>query len=70
YDLLDEILRLHVEEHLGTAAIVEQGFDPLVVERIVALVKRAEFKRRQAAPGLRVTDRAFGTGWRMAIARR
>ncbi len=70
YDLLDEILRLHVEEHLGTAAIVEQGFETQVVERVVALVKRAEFKRRQAAPGLRVTDRAFGTGWRMAIARR
>ncbi|MEM8715686.1 MAG: NAD+ synthase [Cyanobacteria bacterium P01_A01_bin.3] len=70
YDLLDEILRLHVEEHLGTAAIVEQGFETQMVERIVALVKRAEFKRRQAAPGLRVTDRAFGTGWRMAIARR
>ena len=70
YDLLDEILRLHVEEHLGTAAIVEQGFEMQVVERVVALVKRAEFKRRQAAPGLRVTDRAFGTGWRMAIARR
>ncbi|MEL7085394.1 MAG: NAD+ synthase [Cyanobacteria bacterium J06597_1] len=70
YDLLDEILRLHVEEHLGTAAILEQGFETQMVERIVALVKRAEFKRRQAAPGLRVTDRAFGTGWRMAIARR
>ncbi|MEM9567482.1 MAG: NAD+ synthase [Cyanobacteria bacterium P01_E01_bin.34] len=70
YDLLDEILRLHVEEHLGTSAIVARGFETQVVERIVALVKRAEFKRRQAAPGLRVTDRAFGTGWRMAIARR
>lgn len=70
YDLLDEILRLHVEEHLGAAAIAARGFDLQVVERIVALVKRAEFKRRQAAPGLRVTDRAFGTGWRMAIARR
>ncbi|MGK7912546.1 MAG: NAD+ synthase [Synechococcus sp.] len=70
YDLLDEILRLHVEEHLGSTAIAARGFDLQTVERVVALVKRAEFKRRQAAPGLRVTDRAFGTGWRMAIARR
>ena len=70
YDILDEVLRLHVEEHLGADEIVAQGFEMQMVERVVALVKRAEFKRRQAAPGLRVTDRAFGTGWRMAIARR
>ncbi|WP_017324863.1 NAD+ synthase [Synechococcus sp. PCC 7336] len=70
YEVLDEILRLHVELHWGAEEIVGQGFEAQVVERVLGLVKRAEFKRSQAAPGLRVTDRAFGTGWRMAIARR
>jgi NAD+ synthase (glutamine-hydrolysing) len=41
-----------------------------VVQKIVKLLNRAEFKRRQAPPGLKVTDRAFGTGWRMPIASR
>jgi hypothetical protein len=40
------------------------------VERVLCLVKNAEFKRRQAAPGLKVTDRAFGSGWRMPVASR
>jgi hypothetical protein len=38
------------------------------VTRVLGLVRRAEFKRKQAAPGLKITDRAFGTGWRMPIA--
>ena len=70
YEILDEVLRLHVEEHLDTNELVKLGFDGEMAARVVGLVKRAEFKRHQAAPGLRVTDRAFGTGWRMAIARR
>ena len=44
------------------------GHDVAIVTRVVRLVTRAEFKRRQAPPGLKVTDRAFGTGWRMPIA--
>ncbi len=43
---------------------------PTVVDKIIRLVTRAEFKRRQAPPGLKITDRAFGTGWRMPIASR
>ena len=70
YEILDEVLRLHVEAHLEADEIAQRGFDGEMVTRIIGLVKRAEFKRHQAAPGLRVTDRAFGTGWRMAIARR
>ena len=70
YEVLDTILQRHVEQHQGHDEIVAAGFDSEVVSRILGLVKRAEFKRYQAAPGLRVTDRAFGTGWRMAIARR
>ena len=44
------------------------GHDGAIVSRVLGLVKRAEFKRQQAAPGLKITDRAFGTGWRMPIA--
>ena len=45
------------------------GFDDATVRRVVKLVRNAEFKRKQAAPVLKVTSRAFGTGWRMPIAR-
>jgi NAD+ synthase len=68
YDVLDEILRRHVERHERAVEIVAAGFDPATVRRVLHLVRLAEFKRKQAAPGLRVTDRAFGTGWRMPIA--
>ncbi len=68
YDVLDAILEAIVYEHRSAQQIIARGYDPLVVEKITKLVKRAEFKRRQAAPGLKITDRAFGTGWRMPIA--
>jgi NAD+ synthase/NAD+ synthase (glutamine-hydrolysing) len=70
YDILDEILQRHVERHEPADEIVAAGFDRATVERVLMLVRRAEFKRKQAAPGLKVTDRAFGTGWRMPIAAR
>jgi len=68
YDILDEILRRHVELHQPADDIIAAGFDPATVTRVLELIRRAEFKRKQAAPGLKVTDRAFGTGWRMPIA--
>jgi NAD+ synthase/NAD+ synthase (glutamine-hydrolysing) len=68
YDELDEILRRHIENRESGATIVAAGFDPATVGRVLHLVQRAEFKRRQAAPGLKITDRAFGVGWRMPIA--
>jgi NAD+ synthase (glutamine-hydrolysing) len=68
YDILDEILRRHVEAHQPTHDIIAAGFDAATVTRVLGLVRNAEFKRKQAAPGLKVTDRAFGTGWRMPIA--
>ena len=49
--------------------IIAQGFDEAVVRRVLKLVRMAEFKRKQAAPVLKVTSRAFGTGWRMPIVR-
>lgn len=68
YDVLDEILQRRIERHEPAAEIIAAGFDPEVVHRVVRMVGAAEFKRKQAAPGLKVTDRAFGTGWRMPIA--
>ncbi|MQA30735.1 MAG: NAD+ synthase [Luteitalea sp.] len=70
YDVLDEILQRHIEKHQPADTIIGAGFDPLTVRRVLRLVRSAEFKRKQAAPGLKVTDRAFGTGWRMPIAAR
>jgi len=69
YDLLDQILELHVERSQSAEEIVAQGFDEATVRRILRLVRMAEFKRKQAAPVLKVTSRAFGLGWRMPIAR-
>jgi NAD+ synthase/NAD+ synthase (glutamine-hydrolysing) len=70
YDLLDAILHKHVVENKLMDEIIAEGMPPEAVRKVVALVKIAEFKRKQAAPGLKVTDRAFGTGWRMPIARK
>jgi NAD+ synthase (glutamine-hydrolysing) len=70
YETLDAILQLYVEEQLDPAEIVERGFDPSVVRWIQRRVDINEYKRRQAAPGLKVTSLAFGIGWRMPIAQR
>jgi NAD+ synthase/NAD+ synthase (glutamine-hydrolysing) len=70
YDLLDEVLQRHIEQHQPADEIIASGFDAETVRKILRLVRMSEFKRKQAAPGLKVTDRAFGTGWRMPIAAR
>lgn len=70
YDILDDLLYRLVEKHESEVEIAAAGHDPETITRVVKLVTRAEFKRRQAPPGLKVTDRAFGTGWRMPIAAR
>jgi NAD+ synthase/NAD+ synthase (glutamine-hydrolysing) len=70
YDVLDDILQRHIERHEPAATIIAAGLDAATVHRVLRLVRAAEFKRKQAAPGLKVTDRAFGTGWRMPIAAR
>lgn len=72
YAVLDAILDRYVEAQLSADEIIEEGFDADTVSRVIALVDRNEFKRRQAAPGVRVTARAFGrerrypivNGWR------
>ncbi len=70
YDVLDDILDRYLHQHQSLAEIVAAGHDAAIVERVAKLVRIAEFKRKQAPPGLKVTDRAFGTGWRMPIASR
>ncbi|UNU23611.1 NAD+ synthase [Microcoleus vaginatus] len=69
YDVLDDILQRLIAYHESAQQIVAAGHDEAVVKRVVKLVRQAEFKRRQAAPGLKISDRAFGTGWRMPIAK-
>jgi NAD+ synthase/NAD+ synthase (glutamine-hydrolysing) len=69
YDLLDRILELHIEQCQSAEDIIAQGFDEPTVRRVLKLVRAAEFKRKQAAPALKVTSRAFGTGWRMPVVR-
>jgi NAD+ synthase (glutamine-hydrolysing) len=70
YEVLDDILERYIERHQSKEELFAQGFEKAMVERVLSLVKSAEFKRRQAAPGLKVTDRAFGSGWRMPVASR
>lgn len=68
YEILDAILKLYIEDHQTKEAIIKKGFDKTTVEKIITLVTNSEFKRKQAAPGIKITDCAFGTGWRMPIA--
>ncbi|MDM3854431.1 MAG: NAD+ synthase [Aphanizomenon gracile PMC649.10] len=68
YEILDDILDRLIHQHQSAAEIITAGHESAIVDRVLQLLSRAEFKRRQAAPGLKITDRAFGTGWRMPIA--
>jgi len=68
YDILDDILYRFIDQHESTAEIIAAGHSPDTVIKVQKLVTQAEFKRHQAAPGLKITSRAFGTGWRMPIA--
>ena len=70
YDVLDAILEAYVVDGKSRADIVRAGFDAATVGRIVRLIDLNEYKRRQAAPGLKVTSKAFGVGRRMPIAQR
>jgi NAD+ synthase (glutamine-hydrolysing) len=67
YEVLDPILEAFIEEDLSVEEICELGFDRAVVARVLDMVTRAEYKRRQAPPGVRVSRRAFGRDWRYPI---
>jgi NAD+ synthase (glutamine-hydrolysing) len=70
YDVLDEVLRLYVEEQLTTGEIAAKGFDPDTVRWVAQKVDSNEYKRQQAAPGIKVTSKAFGIGRRVPIAQK
>ena len=67
YDILDPILEAFIEDDLSVAEIAARGYDRKVVIRILEMVKRNEYKRRQAPPGARISSRAFGRDWRYPI---
>jgi NAD+ synthetase len=70
YDLVDRVVQLYVEELASTDDLVAAGIDRSTAERLVRMIDNSEYKRRQAAPVLKVTGRAFGMGRRMPIAKR
>ncbi|MEP6477683.1 MAG: NAD+ synthase [Actinomycetota bacterium] len=70
YDVLDPILEAYVEDDLGVDDIVASGADRATVDRIAAMIDRAEYKRRQAAPGVKITPKSFGRDRRLPITNR
>lgn len=70
YEILDDILERYINHHQSVTEIENSGHDLETINKVIKLVVRAEFKRKQAPPGLKITDRAFGTGWKMPIASR
>jgi len=70
YPVLDPILKAYVEEDRGVGEIVAVGFERETVERVIRMVDRTEYKRRQAPPGVRITQRAFGRDRRLPITNR
>lgn len=67
YELLDAVLDAYVERDLGSAQVIAEGFDPALVERVISLVDRAEYKRRQYPPGPKISRRNFGRDRRVPI---
>ena len=70
YEVLDPIIEAYVEDDLAVDEIVALGFERATVEKVVRMINRNEYKRRQAAPGIKITPRAFGRDWRLPIANR
>ncbi len=70
YDILDPILKAYIEDDMGIDQIAELGYNKKLVQRVIKLVDRNEYKRRQAAPGVKITPRAFGKDRRFPITNR
>ncbi len=70
YELLDALIDRHIVDGLDAPELIEAGFDPVVVEKVLRLIRTSEYKRRQAAPGLKLTSKAFGYGRRVPLAHR
>lgn len=67
YEVLDAIIIAYMEKNLSAAEIILQGFKPEVVRQVIQMIKRNEYKRHQAAPGIKISRRAFGKDWRYPI---
>ncbi len=70
YDVLDPVIEAYVEDDRGVEEMIEAGFEPELVRSVVGMIDRAEYKRRQAAPGVKITPKAFGRDRRMPITNR
>jgi len=70
YEILDPILELYIEDDRSAEEIAAEGFDPQMVARVIAMVDRSEYKRRQAPPGIKITPKAFGKDRRLPITNR
>ena len=69
YEILDAVLEDYVEDlHSAERIAADRGFDPELVRRVIRMVDRAEYKRQQAAPGIKISPKAFGYGRRFPIA--
>lgn len=70
YSVLDEILKLHIEGRKDAKGIVSEGFNPEVVSKVLSMVHKAEYKRRQAPIGPKISSVAFGRDWRFPVTNR
>ena len=70
YDLLDKILNSYIEEHKPLKEMIKNGIPKETIQKVCTMIDTSEYKRQQAAPGLKLTSRSFGQGWRMPIAQR
>ena len=68
YDLLDHVLNAYVEEHKPLEEIIKNGIPKDLALKTCNMIDKSEYKRQQAAPGLKLTNRSFGYGWRMPVA--
>jgi len=67
YEILDKILKMYVEENRSIASIIKSGFEETIVRKVIKMVDKSEYKRRQAPPGIKITPRSFGKDRRMPI---
>lgn len=70
YEIFDQVLNSYIEEHLPLKEIIKNGIPKETIEKVCNMIDKSEYKRQQAAPGLKLTSRSFGYGWRMPIAQR
>jgi NAD+ synthetase len=70
YEDLDPIIAMYIEERRSLKDIISRGYSETLVAKVVEMIEKNEYKRRQAAPGIKITSKAFGTGRRFPIARK